>query len=179
MRLRVKGKMVYLGALCALFVSSSSLYFWKKLDEQQPQQPVLFSHRQHAEQNLPCFFCHKYSGQSREAGIPSVRFCMTCHSSVRVDSPEVQKVAQYFKRKEEVPWVRVYGFPDHSHVYFTHERHIAAKIECETCHGNVAEASRMERMVDHSMGWCVECHRENQAAFSSPDLALDCLTCHY
>jgi hypothetical protein len=28
------------------------------------------------------------------------------------------------------------------------------------------------RMVDHTMGFCVQCHREKSAS-------VDCVTCHY
>ena len=43
---------------------------------------------------------------------------------------------------------------------------------CVSCHGDVAKQTVAERSVDHSMGFCVNCHREQKAS-------NDCLTCHY
>ena len=54
---------------------------------------------------------------------------------------------------------------------FNHAPHIRAKVECATCHGDVAKQTVAERIVDHSMGFCVNCHREKKAS-------NDCLTCH-
>ena len=48
----------------------------------------------------------------------------------------------------------------------------AAKVECATCHGNVAAQTVAQRNVDHTMGFCVNCHNERKAP-------VDCLTCHF
>jgi hypothetical protein len=45
-------------------------------------------------------------------------------------------------------------------------------VDCTNCHGNVAQMTVAERKVDHSMGFCVDCHREKKAS-------NDCLTCHF
>jgi hypothetical protein len=29
------------------------------------------------------------------------------------------------------------------------------------------------------MGWCMQCHDQNKSKFKVPQLANDCLTCHY
>ena len=47
-----------------------------------------------------------------------------------------------------------------------------AKVDCATCHGDVAKGTVATRNVDHTMGFCVDCHRSKQAS-------NDCLTCHY
>ena len=69
-------------------------------------------------------------------------------------------------------WKRVFGYPAQSHVRFNHAPHIRAKVECSTCHGNIASQRTAQRNVDMTMGFCVNCHRERKA----PD---DCLTCHF
>ena len=55
---------------------------------------------------------------------------------------------------------------------FNHAPHIRANVDCATCHGNMAEQTVAERNVDHTMGFCVNCHNERKAS-------NDCLTCHF
>lgn len=142
------------------------------------EQPIAFSHKQHIEQGATCTFCHTYAEQSARAGIPGVQQCMVCHQSIKTESPEVQKIQTYFARRQEIPWVRGYGFASHAHVYFNHQRHVAAGVDCATCHGDVAQMTVAEPVVRHTMGWCMQCHEENQSRFKRPHLANDCLTCH-
>jgi hypothetical protein len=49
----------------------------------EPEQPIAFSHRQHAgDMQISCVFCHFGAENSRHAGIPSASVCMTCHRFV-------------------------------------------------------------------------------------------------
>ena len=57
-------------------------------------------------------------------------------------------------------------------VKFNHAPHIRANVECATCHGDVAQQTVAQRSVEHTMGFCVNCHNERQAS-------VDCLTCHF
>jgi hypothetical protein len=97
---------------------------------------------------------------------------MICHDAIATDRPLIQKVAQYSKSGIDIPWQRVYGFSQEQHVRFNHAPHIRAKVDCTKCHGDVAHGTVAERNVNHTMGFCVDCHRENKAS-------NDCLTCHY
>ena len=72
----------------------------------------------------------------------------------------------------DIPWQRVYGWLEESHVRFNHAPHIREGVDCSTCHGDVRQMTVATRAVDHTMEFCVTCHREKKA----PD---DCLTCHY
>jgi len=68
-----------------------------------------------------------------------------------------------------IEWKRVHRVPDF--VAFDHRSHVAAEVPCQRCHGPVES---MERVRQHStllMGWCVDCHRREQAT-------LDCGACH-
>jgi len=118
---------------------------------------------------LKCANCHEMPDPGEMMGIPAASKCMTCHQTVKKDSPAIQKLASYAARQEAVPWVRVYQIP--SFVFFSHKDHLAAGAKCETCHGKVAERDRMFRETDISMGGCQSCHRENKAS-------NDCTTCH-
>ncbi len=146
-------------------------YVWK-IYRQTPVQPINFSHQIHVSKvGLQCTDCHTTVEKSTFAGIPPLQKCMSCHEKVATDRPEIQKLTEYWKKKEPVPWLRVYVIPVRNHVYFSHKRHIKAGVECRTCHGNVEVMPVMKRQRELQMGWCLSCHRANNA----PD---DCLTCH-
>lgn len=176
--MRKRHTQIRLTAVAMFALGSSGFFFWN-LISRPPQQPIVFSHKQHVEKQITCMFCHQYAGQSAIAGIPSVQLCMTCHQSIKADSPEVQKVKAYLEKGQEIPWARVYGFSSHLHVYFNHQRHIAAEVDCAVCHGDVGQMTVAERVVEHKMGWCTDCHEKNKSKFAIPKLANDCLTCHY
>jgi hypothetical protein len=137
-----------------------------------PTQPIAFPHKTHIAKQAVCTDCHESVEKGPIAGIPSVKTCMICHSQIATDRPLIKEVAAYSEKGVEIPWKRVYGFPHESHVRFNHAPHIRASVDCKTCHGDLANQTVAERSVDHSMGFCVNCHREKKA----PN---DCLTCHY
>jgi len=103
------------------------------------------------------------------AGIPATADCRACHQFIAPDRPEIVTLRGYWEKKEPIPWVRVYGVPDH--VYFPHMMHIRANIACTVCHGEVATMERITRSVSLKMGWCLNCHRQHKAS-------IDCWTCH-
>jgi hypothetical protein len=142
------------------------------------RQPIAFSHRQHVEKQIRCTFCHSGSERYSAADLPGVTLCMSCHSAIKTDSPEIMKVKEYLGKNEEIPWRRLYHLPEQADVFFNHRRHAAAGIECKTCHGDVASQDILRREVDLNMGFCVSCHRLNSGRFRLPALADDCATCH-
>lgn len=127
----------------------------------QPTQPIAFSHKLHAGQlGMDCLYCHTSAEKSRHATVPAVESCMGCHSVVRTDRPEIQKLKAYYDKGEPVPWVRIHSLPDHA--YFNHAQHVAAGVACQTCHGNIQEMEIVEQAVNLSMGWCMSCHRNDE-----------------
>jgi hypothetical protein len=139
----------------------------------EPVQPIAYSHQPHIEKaNMECLDCHFGALSGPKATIPGVKSCMSCHKTVAVDKPAVRLIGEYFNRGEEIPWQRVYGWYDESHVRFNHAPHLNASISCAKCHGDVGGMTVAKRVVDHSMGFCITCHKERQAS-------LDCVTCHY
>ncbi len=140
------------------------------LRDRSPVQPLAFSHKVHAGDNgIHCLFCHCAAPKSPVAGIPAVADCRACHLFISPDAPEIKKLMAYWERREPIPWVRVYGLPDH--VYFPHMMHIRANLACTVCHGEVAAMERISRSVHLKMGWCLNCHRQHRAS-------IDCWTCH-
>jgi hypothetical protein len=138
----------------------------------EPQQPFDFSHQIHLGKQLLCTDCHTGVEKGPVAGIPSVATCMICHSQIATDRPLIKTLTELEEKGRDLSWQRVYNYPAEAHVRFDHAPHIRAKVECSTCHGNVAEQTVARRVVDMKMSFCVSCHKARQAS-------NDCLTCHY
>ena len=127
-----------------------------------PEQPIPFSHKLHAgEQKLNCATCHKNSDAGAKMGLPSAAMCMQCHSDIKTESPEIQKISVFAKEHREIGWRRVYQVP--SYVRFNHRSHLDAGSACITCHGNVVEYEQMYLAVKINMPNCIKCHEENGA----------------
>ncbi|MCK5439536.1 MAG: cytochrome c3 family protein [Gemmatimonadetes bacterium] len=140
-----------------------------------PTQPIAFMHDVHVTDNeMECAYCHFAADQSEEAGVPSVGTCVGCHRFIRGSTPEYQEQIQllmgFWTDSLPVPWVRVYSVPEF--VQFSHKPHIRAEVECVECHGEVETMAQVRQVETLSMGWCVNCHRDNEAAD-------DCAACHY
>jgi hypothetical protein len=140
----------------------------------EPVQPLDFPHMIHTEDiAVGCEDCHSGVAQGPAAGLPSINVCMSCHEDIGdAAEPRIQMLRDHAKRNEDIAWQRVYGFNEEAHVRFNHARHIQAKVECTTCHGDVTQMTVAQRVVDHSMGFCINCHKERKAS-------NDCLVCHY
>ena len=140
-----------------------------------PKQPIPFPHKTHIEKAmLKCTeTCHESVVKGTTAGIPSVKTCMICHDSIATDRPLIMKITNdYYKKGIDLPWQRVYGFTPEVHVRFNHAPHIRNNVDCATCHGDIAHQTVAERNVNHTMGFCVDCHKARKAS-------NDCLTCHF
>jgi Cytochrome c7 and related cytochrome c/Class III cytochrome C family len=164
-----------MGKLCApLCVETNFLVLLLLLlgSTLQAQQPIEFPHNQHIAKGLECIDCHITVDTRAQAGMPSVAKCMFCHEKVATDGPGVQKLKEYAEQKREIPWIRVYQFNRSGHVLFRHAPHVRAGVECATCHGNVAEMTVVTRQVEHNMGTCLTCHRQQKAS-------QDCAACHF
>ena len=159
-------------------------------------QPINFPHNVHVQTyKLDCQYCHSDARRSEYAGLPSVQRCLGCHKITAADKPEIQKLAQYAAKNEPIPWVRVFKVPEFT--YFPHKAHVRGGVACQTCHGPVetmttAAGATGPRLVNDllhvaglrpaapalSMGWCIDCHRKENAArgLRAP---LDCVACHH
>src|SRR5262245_6325769 len=146
-----------------------------------PEQPIAYDHWIHVTKadceepelcpQLKCTDCHENADKSSHATIPNVSKCMGCHQVIKTDSPEIQKLADYYDRGEQPPWKRVYWIPKSADVFFTHKPHVQANVACTTCHGQIGQMHQVKREVDQDMGWCVSCHR-------SQGVSIDCYICH-
>jgi hypothetical protein len=134
-----------------------------------PEQPIPYSHKLHVGMGLKCKECHTMPEPGELMTIPATAKCMTCHATVKKDSPAIQKLAGFAAQNKPVPWVRVYQIP--SYVLFAHKSHLEGGATCETCHGKVAERDQLWREGDVGMTACMTCHREHKAS-------NDCGLCH-
>jgi len=152
-----------------------------------PQQPIPFSHKHHAgDFDIDCQYCHSGTDRSSSAGVPSVEVCMGCHAQFPPAYDEIEGIRilkQHWEEKKPIEWVQIHRLPEH--VQFRHNRHVKAGLECQTCHGPVEQLEKLHLVPDTKfkylvpyqkleMGWCVNCHRENDNQAS-----IDCLKCHY
>ncbi len=159
-----------LGVATALLLIATPLgihYFSARIP---PAQPIAFSHRFHVtEKHLSCIFCHGGTIDTPRAGVPPVETCMLCHKRIIVTYPQIIKLTEYYEQKKPVPWVRVNDLPEFT--FFNHQVHIRRGFDCGQCHGDVAHMDRVEYVNEFKMGFCVQCHRDN-------NYSHDCLICH-
>jgi len=118
------------------------------------EKPPAFSHKVHAPLKFACTKCHTGAASADAARFPKAALCETCHAG---------KAVPVF------PTARVYRVP--ASVIFSHAKHAAAKAECSTCHGDVAQFDRLKVEHPTSMKACVDCHKKGGAT-------TVCAACH-
>jgi len=134
------------------------------------EHPIPFSHRVHAgDKKISCVLCHATAATGDNAGMPPLQTCMLCHRSIIINFPPIEKLREHYFKSVPVVWNRILVLPDF--VYFSHRMHIINGIDCGTCHGNVKGMDRLIEAKHISMGFCIQCHRDNKAT-------TDCFTCH-
>lgn len=135
-----------------------------------PKQPVAFSHKHHAGAlKLSCKTCHSNPAPGEMMTFAAEKVCMSCHSAIKTESPDIQKVAKFFAEQKRLPWVRVYQVP--TFIFWSHKSHLDAGATCADCHGDVREMEVMYKAKGVAMGDCMDCHRQRKA----PN---DCSFCH-
>jgi hypothetical protein len=122
-------------------------------------QPVPFSHKHHAlELGIDCRYCHTSVEDSAIAGVPSTDVCMSCHSQIWTNSPNLDPVRKSYETGTRIQWNKVNDVPDF--VYFNHSIHIARGISCNNCHGAVNKMELTWKGSKFQMAWCLECHEK-------------------
>lgn len=162
--------------LVILIMGAAEAYKLTHNQGYEPTQPIPYSHALHAgledgQLGMECLYCHTSAEYSRHAGVPSVDTCMGCHTLVKTDSEHIIKLTEYYESGEPVPWVRIHSLPDH--VYFNHAQHVAAGVDCQTCHGPIETMEVVYQFEDISMGWCMECHRNDDYMYTPENQNVD------
>ncbi|HTR38315.1 MAG TPA: cytochrome c3 family protein [Bryobacteraceae bacterium] len=135
-----------------------------------PAQPLPFSHKTHVARGLQCRQCHTSPDPGAQMTFPATSTCMACHSTIAKDRPAIQKLAEFAKSGNPVPWERIYRVTQG--VTWTHRKHLEAGMQCVMCHGNVGALDAMaETTAVTSMASCISCHAAHKAGTT-------CQTCH-
>lgn len=130
-------------------------------------QPIPFSHQVHVQAGMECGGCHQPLGNSGKLQIPGLPECMTCHATIKTDSPAVREMARMQEGSKLVAWKRLYQLP--SFVYFSHQKH--ADVKCQVCHGPVQDQNVLWQEKEVNMNTCVNCHKLYKAT-------ITCDRCH-
>jgi hypothetical protein len=148
--------------------------------QQPPAQPIQFPHRTHVGFGIQCLYCHPGAVKGPSPGLPSTAKCWGCHQQIAKTqtSPLLQPLVQAVQNNQPIEWVPVAIVPDF--VQFNHRPHIAAGLNCETCHGDMTKVTIAENPQIMNMGWCLNCHKERAGEDQELLIKLtDCGTCHY
>jgi hypothetical protein len=138
----------------------------------EPVQPIAYSHKLHAgELGIDCRYCHFNVERGPDAGIPPTEVCMNCHSVIKTNSPEIQKIHAAFVSGQPIRWVRVHKLADY--VYFDHSAHVNKGVSCVVCHGRIDQMDVVRTVAPLSMGWCLNCHRDPAPNLRDKKLVTD------
>jgi Cytochrome c7 and related cytochrome c/Class III cytochrome C family len=133
-------------------------------------QPIPFSHKLHLSFDLKCQGCHPNPEPGDRMTLPSVGQCMECHRTIAKEKPAIQKLAEFAKDDQRIPWVRLYVVA--GWVFWNHRSHLEAGMTCEMCHGDVSKMEVLTATTNvTTMAGCVECHRQKNAG-------TGCQYCH-
>lgn len=135
-------------------------------------QPIPFSHKHHiGDDGIDCRYCHSSVETSAFAGLPSTEVCMTCHSQIWDDSPNLARLRESFETGRPIEWTRVHDLPDFA--YFNHSIHIKKGVSCVSCHGRVDEMPITWKAESLSMAWCLDCHRNPEKHLRPREYVFD------
>jgi hypothetical protein len=170
-------RLVLVALASAPVVVLAAIWAWEHSDyvtgrDVAVEQPTPFSHQHHVgELGIDCRYCHASVEQSRFAGMPSTRVCMSCHSQIWTNAAMLAPVRQSLASGRPLRWGRVNNLPDY--VYFDHSVHVAAGAPCASCHGRVHEMPLTRQAAPLTMGWCISCHKDPQPHLVAPAFEYD------
>ncbi len=139
-----------------------------------PPQPFPYTHEPHIAAGIPCLYCHSGAYRGESAGLPTRAKCLGCHNNINAATPLLQQLDTYASKNASFVWTPVALLPDF--VYFSHQPHINANLDCTNCHGDVSKMKSAQPQSNWTMGWCLSCHQK-----LAPDKFVklsDCVTCH-
>lgn len=136
------------------------------------EQPIQFSHKHHVgDDGLDCRYCHTSVDKGAFASVPPTETCMTCHSQIWSDSPELKPVYDSYNSGDPIRWKRVHDMPDF--VYFNHSIHVDKGVSCVTCHGRVDKMPLTMKVHTMTMSWCLDCHRHPEKYIRPKEKVFD------
>ncbi len=125
-------------------------------DDQKSE--LIFSHKLHVEEmGMDCLSCHQAAETSKTGKdnlMPTMESCGNCHDVESTDNCGM--CHSDLENMRAVPRVKEYS------VFFSHEQHIEAELECLTCHEEVAEKEQVEPYILPPEVSCQECHSQRR-----------------
>ena len=116
-----------------------------------------FSHKTHVvEEEIECADCHSNVENSitgKDNLMPSRESCLDCHEADEIVNFELLPVVEKYSEK------------------FSHQQHIAADENCESCHSEVIQKEIAMPYILPDMLDCMGCHQQKA-------VDIRCTTCH-
>lgn len=170
-KVSIFGAVIFVAILLGLVLAFARSDYTTGVAVVRPQ-PVQFSHAHHVGGlGIDCRYCHTSVEESSFAGLPPTHTCMSCHSQIWNQSPKLAPVRESYATGEPIAWTRVYDLPDY--VYFNHSIHVHKGVGCSECHGAVDTMPLMWKAEPMTMEWCLQCHRQPEAALRPVDQVLN------
>lgn len=126
-----------------------------------------FSHKLHVVDNeMECAACHEAAESSQTGAdnlLPTMETCANCHDVE--DDQACQLCHSDMDNPRSVPRVETYN------ELFSHEKHLTAGFECNSCHLGVKNKVVVEPYLLPNMTECMSCHTNKNAS-------NECYGCH-
>src|SRR5580700_8592270 len=101
--------LLWLGGLAAGQKTAKKMVPDNPSEHPAPEQPIPYSHKQHLlALGLQCKDCHTNPEPGKLMTFPATEKCLQCHVTIAKDKPSIQKLTEYSKSQQPIPWVRVY-----------------------------------------------------------------------
>ena len=152
----IGGLVLYLGA-CVAWQSTQS-------GAKKQARGLIFRHDFHVEQGLECSDCHDTSAEGDM--FPKHDLCSLCHE-IPLEEPTVETCGHCHSEPDFAVVPREMILSDE--VIFAHTPHIAAALDCTTCHPNPDEGTLATGPV---MVNCMQCHEQSNVSLNA------CEVCH-
>ena len=161
-----------------LFIVGAAVgfYIMKSHSDNNPKDfPVPFSHYVHTSlHKIKCVNCHRGVLTQERAGIPDIKYCGMCHSTLMNPKSKRERIIyNLVKENKPIKWMVHYHIPDY--VMFSHRRHVKlGKLPCIDCHVDMTkqDSPELKGFTQIMMPKCFNCHQEK-------DITIDCNNCHH
>src|SRR5258706_4057446 len=126
-RRRLLQLLFFFGVLASLMVTSSaqerpSPSVAPSIPKPPAEQPIPYSHNLHLTSDMKCQECHPNPEPGDRMTLPTGDRCMECHRTIAKEKPAIQKLAEFAKSKQAIPWVRIYVVS--GWVFWNHRSHL-------------------------------------------------------
>ena len=163
---------VIAGLLVFFVLTAAFSAVYGRASAAKTRQPVAFNHRKHVKDlELACSTCHQFYEKETFSGLPDADVCGACHSEPQGKGAEEARLVKILKTGGSPQWVPLFRQP--AHLFYSHRRHVVvAKIQCQVCHGSIAETTTPPETVRKlKMQDCLDCHARE-------GVSTDCTACH-